>query len=193
MCAGSDDVSLWEVEHTVIRDGERLPWPHDGRGMLRGCFLFLYFLLLSSTSAPTHHLPHPAQTPPPPRSRVGPPGSYVTCIRILPSGITKATSSQLQLIVSLIDYAADYLCDSLVSFQLCNKIVKKKKKNAVHCRWYCVYGDVKQRKDTDAQMFCTSPWYIADERGLSFSRRDHELINLSKVCVRVISPVSEGP
>lgn len=35
------------------------------RGMLRGCFLFLYFLLLSSTSAPTHHLPRPAQTPRP--------------------------------------------------------------------------------------------------------------------------------
>lgn len=164
--------------------------------MDEGCSEAVFFFCISYSSAPPLLLliispVRPRR--PPPRSRVGPPGSYVTCIRILPSGITKATSSQLQLIVSLIDYAADYLCDSLVSFQLCNKIVKKKKKNAVHCRWYCAYGDVKQRKDTDAQMFCTSPWYIADERGLSFSRRDHELINLSKVCVRVISPVSEGP
>lgn len=91
--------------------------------------LFSFFVFLT----PQLHLCSYSSSPPsgpdaPPRSRVGPPGSYVTCILILPSGITKATSSQLQLIVSLIDYAADYLCDSLVSFQLCNKIVKKKKK-----------------------------------------------------------------
>lgn len=88
--------------------------------------LFSFFVFLT----PQLHLCSYSSSPPsgpdaPPRSRVGPQGSYVTCILILPSGITKATSSQLQLIVSLIDYAADYLCDSLVSFQLCNKIVKK--------------------------------------------------------------------
>lgn len=99
--------------------------------MDEGCSEAVFFFCISYSSAPPLLLliispVRPRR--PPPRSRVGPPGSYVTCIRILPSGITKATSSQLQLIVSLIDYAADYLCDSLVSFQLCNKIVKKKKK-----------------------------------------------------------------
>ena len=112
-------MSASERWNTQSSGRERLLWPHDGWGMLRGYISY-------SSAPPLLRLiisPRAAQTPP---TWVGPPGSYVTCILILPSDITKATSSQLQLIVSLIDDAADYLCDSLASFHLCNKVVKKK-------------------------------------------------------------------
>ena len=90
--------------------------------MDEGCSEAVFFFCISYSSAPPLLRliisPVRPRRPTPTHPRVGPPGSYVTCILILPSGITKATSSQLQLIVPLIDYAADYLCDSLVSFQL---------------------------------------------------------------------------